>query len=156
MHEEINSRIISGNACYHSIQSLLSSFLLPRNVKVKIYKIIVLQVVLYGYETSSLTLKDERVLRVFENRVLRSTFGLERDEITGEWRRLHIGELHNLYSSRSIVRQIRSRRMPWVGPVARMGEGRKLWWENIRRKSRRKEATWKTEAWMGGWDQNGS
>jgi hypothetical protein len=63
---------------------------------------------------------------VFENRVLRRIFGPKRDEVTGEWKKLHSGELHNLYSSRNIIRQIKSRRMRWVGHVARMGEGRKM------------------------------
>jgi hypothetical protein len=71
MHKEIRSRLNSGNACYHSVQSLLSSRLLSRNVKVKIYKTIILPVVLYGCETWSLTLMEENRLRVFENRVLR-------------------------------------------------------------------------------------
>jgi hypothetical protein len=97
MHGNINSRVNSGNACYHSVQSLLSSRLLSRNVKVKIYKTIILPVVLYECETWSLTLRDEHRLRVFENRVLREIFGSKRDEVTGEWRKLHSGELHNLY-----------------------------------------------------------
>jgi hypothetical protein len=74
MHEEINSRRNSGNACNHSVQSLLSSRLLSRNIKVKIYKTIILPVVLYGCETWSLTLREEHRLRVFENRVLRGIF----------------------------------------------------------------------------------
>jgi hypothetical protein len=85
----------SGNACYHSVQSLLSSRLLSRNVKVKIHKTIILPVVLYGCETWSLTLRKDHRLRVFENRVLRRIFGPKRDEVTGEWRKLHIEELHN-------------------------------------------------------------
>jgi glycerol-3-phosphate O-acyltransferase len=70
IHEEIKSRLNSGNACYHSVQSLLSSHLLSRNVKVKIYKMIILPVVLYGCEAWSLILREEHRLRVFENRVL--------------------------------------------------------------------------------------
>jgi hypothetical protein len=81
--EEIKSRLNSGNACYHSVQSLLSSRLLSRNVKVKIYKNIILPVVLYGCETWSLTLREELRLRVFENRVLRRIFGPKRDEVKG-------------------------------------------------------------------------
>jgi hypothetical protein len=73
--EEIKSRLNLGNACYHSVQSLLSSRLLSRNVKVKIYKTIILPLVLYGRETWSLTLREENRLGVFENRVLRRTFG---------------------------------------------------------------------------------
>jgi hypothetical protein len=105
----------------------LSSRLLSRNVKVKIYKTIIVPVVLYGYETWSLTLREEHRLRVFENRVLRRIFGPKRYEVTGEWRKLHSEELHNLYSSPDIIWQIKSRRMMWAGHVARMGEERKLY-----------------------------
>jgi hypothetical protein len=111
MHEEIKSRLNSGNACYHWVQSLLSSRLLSRNLKVKVYKSIILPVVLYGCETWSLTLREEHRLRVFENRVQRRIFGSKRDEVTGDWRKLHNVELHNLYSSPDIIRQIKSRRM---------------------------------------------
>jgi hypothetical protein len=82
----------------------LPSCLLPRNLKFKIYKTIILPVVLYGCETWSLTLREDHRLRVFENRVLRRVLGPKRDEVTGEWRNLHNGELHNLYSSPDIVR----------------------------------------------------
>ena len=68
-------------------------------------------VVLYGCETWSLTLREERKLRVFENRVLKKVFGLKRDEVTGEWRKLHNEELNDLYSLPSIVRVVKSRRM---------------------------------------------
>jgi hypothetical protein len=88
--EEIKSRLNSGNASYHSVQSLLSFRLLSRNVKVKIHKTIILPVVLYGCETWSLLLR----LKVCENRVLRRIFGSKRDEVTGEWRKLHNEELH--------------------------------------------------------------
>jgi hypothetical protein len=83
-----------------------------------------LPVVLYGCETWSLTLREERRLRVFENRVLRRIFGPTRDEVTGEWRKLHNKELHDLYSSPSIIRIIKPRRMRWASHVARMGEKR--------------------------------
>jgi hypothetical protein len=105
----------------------LSSRLLSRNVKVKIYKITILTVVLYGCETWSITLREEHRLRVFENRVLRTIFGPKRDEVTGEWRKLHNEELHNLYSSPDIIRQIKSKRMRLAGHVARMGEERKVY-----------------------------
>jgi hypothetical protein len=105
----------------------LSSRLLSRNVKVKIYKTIILPAVLYGCEAWSLTLRDEHRLRVFENRVLRGIFGPKRDEVTGEGRKLHNEELRNLYSSRDIIRQVKSRRMRWAGHVARMGEERKVY-----------------------------
>jgi hypothetical protein len=125
MHEEITSRLNSGNACCHSVQSLLSSRLLSRNVKVKIYETIFLPVVLYGCETWSVTLREEHRLRVFENRVLRGVFGPKSDEVTGEWRKLHSGELHNLYSSPDTIGQIKSRTMRWARHVARKGEGMK-------------------------------
>ena len=79
---------------------------------------------LYGCVTWSLTLREERKLRVFENMVLRRIFGPRRDEVMGEWRRLHNDELNDLYSSPNIVRVIKSRRMRWAGHVARMGEER--------------------------------
>jgi hypothetical protein len=124
MHEEIKSRLNLGNACYNSVQSLLSSRLLSRNLKFKIYKTIISAVVLYGCETWSLTLREEYRLKVFENRVLRRIFGPKRNEVTGEWRKLHNGELHDLFSSPGTIRQIKLRRMRWAGHVARMGEGR--------------------------------
>jgi len=122
--EEIKSRLRSGSACYHSVQNLLSSRLLSKNLKIKIYRTIILLVVLYGCETWSLTLREERKLRVFENMVLRIIFGPRRDEVTGKWRRVHNEELNDLYSSPSIVRVIKSRRMRWAGHVVRMGEER--------------------------------
>jgi hypothetical protein len=82
---------------------------------------------LYGCETWSLTLREEQRLRVFENRVLRRIIGLKRDEVTGKWRKLYNGEIHNFYSSPDIIRQIKSRRIRWAGHVARMGEGRKVY-----------------------------
>jgi hypothetical protein len=89
IREEIKSRLKSGNACYYSVQNLLSSNLLSKNLKIKIYRAIILPVVLYGCETRSLTLREERRLSVFENRVLKKVFGPKRDEVTGEWRKLH-------------------------------------------------------------------
>jgi hypothetical protein len=99
---------------------------LSRNAKVKIYKAIILPVVLYGSETESVTLREEQRLRVFENRVLRRIFGPKWDEVMGEWRKLHNGELHNLYSSTDIIRQMKSRRMRWAGHVAHMVEESKV------------------------------
>jgi hypothetical protein len=98
-----------------------------RNVKAKIRKTVILPVFLYGCETWTVTLREEHRLRVFENRVLRRIFGTKRDEVTGEWRKLHSGELHNSCSSPNIIRQIKSRRMRWAGHVARMGEDSKVY-----------------------------
>jgi hypothetical protein len=102
-----------------------------------------LPVVLYGCETWSFTLREECRLRVFENRVLRRIFGPKRNEVTGEWRRLHKKELYSLYSSPNIIRVIKSRRLRWAGHEARMGRGKVhtgFWWGNLR-----EGTTWKTE-----------
>jgi hypothetical protein len=109
IQDEIKWRLNSGNAFYHSVQNLLSSRLLSKNLKIRIYKTIILPVVLYGCEILSLILR--------ENRVLRRIFGPKRDEVIGDWRKLHNEELHYLYSSPSIIRMMNSRRMN----VARMG-----------------------------------
>ena len=109
--DEIKSRLRLGNACYHSVQNLSSSRLLSKSLKIKIYRTIILPVVLYGCETWSLKLREERKLRVSENMALRRIIGPRRDEVTGEWRRLHNEELNDLYSSPSIVRVIKWRRM---------------------------------------------
>jgi hypothetical protein len=136
IHDEIKSRLNSGNACYYSVQNLLSSRLISKNLKNKIYRTVILQVVMYGCETWSLTLKEEHRLRVFENRVLR-IFGPKREE-DGSWRKLHNDELHSLYSSPNIVRVIKSRRMRWAGHVARIGEGKGFGWEIRRQETTRK------------------
>jgi len=86
------------------------------------YRTIILPVVLYGCETWSLKLREERRLRLFENRELRRIFELKRDGVTGEWRKLHNEELNDLYSSPNIVLVTKSRRMRWAGHVALMGE----------------------------------
>ncbi|KAJ4444162.1 hypothetical protein ANN_05951 [Periplaneta americana] len=85
---------------------------------------VILPVVLYGCETWTLTLREEQRLRVFENKVLRKIFGAKRDEVVEEWRKLHNAQLHALYSSSDIFRNIKSRRLRWAGHVARMGESR--------------------------------
>ena len=103
LQEEIRSRLNSGNVCYHSVQNLLSSSFQSKNLKINIYKNTILPVVLNGCETWSLTLKEERRLRVFENRVLRRIFGPKRDEVTGEWRKLQFEEFNDLYCSPNII-----------------------------------------------------
>jgi hypothetical protein len=124
IQEEIKRRLNSGNACYHSVQGLLSFRLPKKNVKIRSYKTITFPVVLYGCENWSLTLREEHRLRVLENRVLRRIFGPKRDALTGEWGKLHNEEIRDLYSSPSIITIIKSRRMRWTGHVARMGEKR--------------------------------
>jgi hypothetical protein len=109
IQEEIKRRLNLGNACYHSVWYVLSSRLLSKNVEIIIYKTIILPVVLCGCETWSLTLMEEHRLRMFENRVLKRIFGPQRDEVTGGSRKLHNQELHNLNSSPSIIRMIKSR-----------------------------------------------
>ena len=102
------------------MQNLLSSSLLSENLKIKIYRTIILPVVLYGCETWSLTLREEHRLRVFENRVLRRIFGPKRDGVTEEWRKLHNEELNGLYTLPNIVRVFEARRMRWAGHVVRI------------------------------------
>jgi len=91
---------------------------------IKIYRTIILPVVLYGCETWSVSLREECRLRVFENRMLRIIFGPKKDELTGEWRKLHNEEFNDLHSSPNIMRVIKLRRIRWAGHVARMGESR--------------------------------
>jgi hypothetical protein len=100
------------------VQTLLPSPLLSKNIKIRTYKAIILPVVLYGCKTWSLTLREEHRLRVFENRVLRRIFGPKRDAMTGDWRKLHNEELHNLYSSPNLIIMIKSRMVRWAGHVA--------------------------------------
>jgi hypothetical protein len=94
----------------------------PKNIK--IHRIIILPFVLYGCETWSQTLREERRLRVSENRTLRRLFGPKRDEVRGEWGKLHNEKLMDLYCSLNILRVIKSRKMRWVGHVTRMGDGK--------------------------------
>jgi hypothetical protein len=107
IQEEIKRTFNSGNACYHSIQNLTYSHLLTKSIKIRIHKTIILPVVLYECETWSLTLTEEHRLRVFENRVLRRTFGSKR-EVTEGWRKLHNEVLYNLCSSSNITIMIKS------------------------------------------------
>jgi hypothetical protein len=114
IQEEIKRWLNSYNACYHSVQKLLSSHLLSENLECRIYETIVLSMILYSCETRSLSLREEHRLRVSENRVLR-IFLPKKEEVTGGWRKLHNVELCGLYSSKS-------RRMRWMGHVAWRGE----------------------------------
>jgi len=113
----------------------LSSSLLSKNLKIKIYRIIILPVVVYGCETWSLTMREERWLKVFGNRVFRRIFGSKRDELTGERRKLHNEKLNDLYCSLNTVRVIKSKRMRWAGHVACMGRGEVyigFWWGSLK------------------------
>jgi hypothetical protein len=137
----IKRRLNSGNACYRAGQNLLYSCLLSRNIKIRIYKTIILPVVLCGCETWSLTLRQEHRPRVFENRVVRRICGLKGDEVIGGWRKLHNEELHNLYCSLSIIRMMKSRRRRWAGHVAHMGRRGmhiEFWCESQKEKITRK------------------
>ena len=109
IQEEIKCKLKAGNSCYYSVQTLLSSRLLSKKLKIEIYKTIILSVMLYGYETWFFTLREE----------CRRIFGPKRDE-NGEWRRLHNEELHSLYRSPNLVRMIKSRRLRWAGHVTRI------------------------------------
>jgi len=108
----------------HSLQNVLSSSFLSNNIKIKIHKTIILSVVLHGCENWSLTLREEHRLRVFENRLLRKIFGPRRDEVTGEWRKLHNEVLNVLHCAPNIIPVIKSRRKKCTVHVAHMG-GRK-------------------------------
>jgi hypothetical protein len=124
IHIEIKNRLNLGNPLYHSVQNLLSSHLLPKNLKIKIYKTIILPVVLYECESWSLVLRENR-LRVCENRVLRRIFGAKMEEMVRGWKRQHNEELHILYAS--------PRRMRWMGHAPCMGEMHtKFWSENLK------------------------
>jgi len=124
IHEEIKNRSKSGNACYHSLQNTLSSSFLSTNINTKIYRSLILPLVLYGLQAWSLTLREEHRLRLFDNMVLKTIFRLKRDEVTGEWRRIHKGKVYNLYTSPNIIRVIKSRRTRWPGHVERLWEMR--------------------------------
>jgi hypothetical protein len=106
VQEEIKRRLNSDTACYHSVQNLLPSRLLSKNVKIRIYKAIILPVVLYGCETWSLTLSEEHRLMVFENRVLRRIFGSKEEDVKRGLRNLHNEDIDTLHSSPSVIRMV--------------------------------------------------
>jgi hypothetical protein len=107
IHDEIKSKLNSGNACYHLVQNLLASRLISKNLKIKIDKAVILPVAPYGCETLSLTLREEHRLRVFEKRMLR-IFGPKWEE-DGSWRKLHNDEIYILYSSPNVIKSRRMR-----------------------------------------------
>ena len=127
IQEKFKSRLNSGNFCYHSVQNILSSSLLSKNLKIKMYRTVISPVVLCWCETWSLTLGEEWRLRVFESGVLRRKFVPRRVEVTGDWRKLHKEELNALYCSPSTFRFIKSRRMKWAAHVALMEKKRVLY-----------------------------
>jgi hypothetical protein len=112
----------SGNVYYHSVQNVSFYHLLYRNIKIKIYRTIMLLVIMYGCETWQFTLTEEHRLRVTEKRVLKKIYGPEWEEVTGDWRKLHNEEVHHWCISPNIVKVIISRRIRWVGHVAGIGE----------------------------------
>ena len=117
------------------MQNILSSGLLPKNLKINIYRCRILPVVLYGCDTWSLTLREERRLRVSENRVLMRIFGPKRNEALGEWRKLHNEEFNDLHFLSSIVQGIKSGRMRWWDTWDVCGRGEAdtgFWWGNLR------------------------
>jgi hypothetical protein len=122
IHEYVKSRLNMGNSCYHSVQNLYLPASCSKIVMIKIYGSVILPVVICGYETWSLILREEDGSKLFGNRVLRKTFRPKRDEVTREWRRLRSEELYGLYFSPNIIRVIKSKRMRWAKHIARMGE----------------------------------
>jgi hypothetical protein len=120
VQEEIKSRLKLGNAFHRSVQNSLSPSLLPKNIKIQIYRTIILPV-LYGCETWSLRLREERTLRVFENRVLRRIIEPKRAEMTWEWRKLHIEEPNDLYLSKKYYSGDQIKKNEMVGACSTYG-----------------------------------
>jgi len=129
--------------------TIIQRSLLTKNLKIRIYRTIIFPVVVYGCGTWSLTLQEERRLRVFQNRVLWRIFGHKRDEVTGEWRNLYNEEFNDLYSSPSTVQLTKSRRMRWTGHVALMGKMRGVY-RVLVGKPVEKRPLWETQASVRG------
>ena len=156
IHEEIKSRLKSGNACHHLVQNL-SSFRLPsKNTNTEIYRTMSLPVLLFGRKTWTITLRDKSRLRVFENRIQRRIFGPKRDEITRQWRKLDNEELNDLYSSPNIVREELDGRDTWsIWDRREVPTG--FWWGKLRERdlledpnvSRRIILRWIFRKWNG-------
>ena len=150
IHEKNKTRLKLGNVCYHSAQNILSCSFLSKNITIKIYRRIILPVILFGCETWSLKQREKHKWRVFENRVLRKIFGPNRDEVTGVLRRLHNEEIYDLYSSPNIIRLIKSRRTRQAGHEARVG-GAEVYSRVFVWKREGKRPFWKTRS---RWDDN--
>ena len=151
------SYIVLGNASYNSVQNLLYSSLLSENIKVGLYRTIISPVDLYGCETRSSTLTEERRLRVFENRVLKRIFGPKRDEVRGEWRKLHDEELYALFSS-NIIPVFKYKRLRWTRNVASVAHRRGAYKVNVWRPEGRPRRRWENNIKMDvrDWDGGGS
>ena len=108
IQEDNHSTLQLGNVCCHLVKNLLSSSLISKFIKIKIKRTVILSMILYGYENWSLTFKEGHMLRVFQNKVLKKIFGSKRDEVTGEWRKLHNEELNDVYCSPNIIQLIKS------------------------------------------------
>jgi hypothetical protein len=122
--------------------------LLSKNLKITIYKTIILPVLLYGCEIWPLTLREEHRLGVFKNRVLRRIFGPKKNELTGEWRKLHSEELHDLNSSQSIIKIMKGKRMRWAEHVSRMGEKRNAYRLLVEKPERRRPLGRQRRIWL--------
>ena len=122
IQEEIKSTMKSVNACYYLVLNVVPYILLSKNIKIKIYRTIILPVVLYGCETWSLTMREQCRVRVLENRVLRRIFGCRRDKIKGGCRKSFNKELNDLYCSPHIIQVIKSRKVRWAGHVVHTRE----------------------------------
>ena len=124
IQEEIKSRPKKMNACYHPVQNLLYSRLLYKNTKITVYRNIILPLVMNGCEIWSLTLREERRRSVYENRVLRRIFGPKKDEVTGEWKKLHNEELNDLL----LTKYYSGNQLEMAGYIARMRRGKVYIW----------------------------